>query len=307
MSCVRPLAAYRGPGGSIVFDKVKSLTRVSFPLPCGQCIGCRLMRAKQWGMRCLHEAKLWPSNTYVTLTYADEHLPPFGSLCIRDVQLFMKRLRKGKEPAKVRFFLGGEYGTVNKRPHYHALLFNCGFRDLKLLSKNQTGQLLYTSDELLSYWQLGHCSVGEVSYESALYCAKYAMKKVTGDDAVCHYEVFDEWGELHVRRPEFALMSRRPGIGSGYYERFGNEVVHHDNVIINGKPVKPPRFYDGRTQKALVGVHDEDAFLCLCALCKNKRARKRAGVLAKDDNTPERLAVKETLMLRGEQQKERPL
>ncbi|AXH73038.1 MAG: replication initiator protein [Microviridae sp.] len=265
-------------------------------------------RARQWGLRCLHEAKLWPHNQYVTLTYSDENLPPGGSVCLRDVQLFMKRLRKAKNSSTanpVRFFLGAEYGDENRRPHYHALLFNCEFRDKRFISENARGEPLFTSAELSELWPHGFNSIGAVTFDSAVYCAKYAMKKLnvsenSSDAAVAAYEaryvVYDADGIVYQRDPEFAVMSRRPGIGAGYYEKYGNEVRAHDTVIVNGREVRPPRFYDTRSERV-----DADGFARL------KKKRKRMAVLAKPDNTPARLRVKQILMEKAAEKKERKL
>nr|QJB19228.1 MAG: replication initiator protein [Microvirus sp.] len=312
MSCHKPLEAYRSPSGAIIFNRHLSLTRISFQLPCGRCIGCRMEKARQWGMRCLHEAKMWPSNHYVTLTYGDEFLPPGGTVCVRDVQLFMKRLRKrcqgvgyamvnGEWSNPIRFFLGAEYGENNGRPHYHALLFNCSFGDLVPFGRNKRGETLYTSSLLSSLWSsdgspMGHCTVGAVTFDSAVYCAKYALKKVTGDAAYEAYQVWDENGELYDRVPEFAVMSRRPGIGAPYYEKFGGEVRSLDNVVINGKTVRPPRYYDGKSE-----IFDAPL------LSEHKSDRKRLAVKNKSDNTPERLRVKEKLAIIAAKQKERKL
>lgn len=306
MSCVRPLEAWRSEGGAVVFSRLRSASRVSFGIPCGQCIGCRLERARQWGVRCMHEAKFWPVNSYVTLTYADEWLPIAGSLSLRDVQLFMKRLRKW-HGGRVRFFLAGEYGDLNMRPHYHALLFNVGFRDRKVWQDNKRGEPLYVSEQLSRLWPLGHVSVGEVTFDSAVYCAKYALKRVNGEKQADHYTVFDSDGVVHVRRPEFAVMSRRPGIGSGYFDRFGNEVIDHDSVVVGGREVRPPLFYMSRAKERLARQHSDESILCMCQLCVNLRKRKRLAVLNRADNTEERLRVKERLMLLAAERKERKL
>lgn len=312
MSCVKPLKAYwrSRSRDAITFDVNKSATRISFVLPCGRCIGCKMEKARQWGLRCLHEKKLWRHNQYVTLTYNDESMPPGGSLCLRDVQLFMKRLRKAKGSCTdnpLRFFLGGEYGEENRRPHYHALLFNVDFADKLLWSYNKRGEALYVSRELTDLWGMGHCSLGEVTFDSAVYCAKYALKKInitehSSDAARAAYEkryvVYDEYGEVFERVPEFAVMSRRPGIGAGYYAKYGAELLAHDSVVVNGREVRPPRFYDSRSE-----VVDGERFAVL------KAARKRAAVkdTVKADNTPERLRVKETLMKLAAEKKERRL
>jgi len=270
-------------------------------------------RARQWGLRCLHEKKMWKHNFFATLTYNDEFLPPGGSLCLRDVQLFMKRLRKAKLSNvnnPVRFFLAGEYGEENRRPHYHALLFNVQFGGLKRIGQNARGEAMYSSSELSELWSvdgqsMGHCSLGEVTFDSAVYCAKYAMKKLnvsenSSDEAraayAARYHVYDLDGVVHERVPEFAVMSRRPGIGALYYEKYGREVLEHDSVIVDGREVRPPRFYDTRSEAV-----DPVIFM------RNKRKRKRMGVLARFDNTAERLLVKKRLMEIAAEKKERKL
>lgn len=317
MSCVSPMTAYwRDVNRSaITFDKNKSATKVPFNLPCGKCIGCRMDRARQWGFRCLHEKKMWTHNHFVTLTYNDESLPPGGSLCLRDVQLFMKRLRKARNSNvgnPIRFFLGAEYGEINRRPHYHALLFNCDFPDKLFHSKNDRGEALYTSGELSRLWSndggrssLGFVTIGEITFDSAIYCAKYALKKYNlrenhtqeeKDEYDRRYVVYDADGVVYERRPEFAVMSRRPGIGAGYYEKYGNEVLAHDNIIVDGRECRPPRFYDTRSE-----LRDPDRFELI------KKRRKRLGVLSRFDNTEERLRVKKRLMEIAAEKKEKKL
>ena len=272
-------------------------------------------KARQWGLRCLHEKKMWEHNWYVTLTYNDENMPPGGSVCLRDVQLFMKRLRKAKnscEENPVRFFLGAEYGDENRRPHYHALLFNVRFGDVRVHGHNLRGEPLYTSAELSGLWSndggktsMGFCTLGEVTFDSAVYCAKYAMKALNISDESPpearkayeeRYVVYDADGVVHERAREFAVMSRRPGIGAGYYEKYGAEVRAHDSVVVNGMEVRPPRYYDTKSDNL-----DSDAFARL------KRKRKRLAVLAKADNTQERLRVKERLAVIAAEKKERKL
>lgn len=302
MSCVKPLKAYwrSASRDGITFDAARSATKIPFAVPCGRCIGCRMEKARQWGIRCLHEAKMWPQNSYVTLTYDDAFMPDSHSLCLRDVQLFMKRLRKRRKSSTanpIRFFLGGEYGDTNLRPHYHALLFNCGFPDARVHGTNKRGENLYTSAELSELWFQGFSTIGEVTFESAVYCAKYALKKISGDKAFEHYNIIDEDGVvLAERKPEFAVMSRRPGIGKFYYEKFGNEVRAHDNVIVSGREVRPPRYYDSETER-----------VDPARLEQHKRRRKRLAVLCRLDNTPARLRVKEELMVLAAKKKERTL
>lgn len=300
MSCVKPLEAFRDKFGAIVFDRVKSLSKVPFKLPCGRCIGCKMERARQWGIRCLHEKKMSSSSCFLTLTYNDECLPDGGTVVKRDLQLFCKRLHNRLLRSRgvgIRYFAGAEYGDGNARPHYHLLIFGYDFPDRRFHQKNMRGENLYTSDECLELWPFGFNTLGEVTFESAIYCAKYALKKVNGAQRESgHYVVYDSDGVLYEREPEFALMSRRPGIGAGYYERFGNEVRDHDSIVIDGREVRPPMFYDKRTEAIDEGL-----------MLRHKRKRKRMAVLNKADNTPARLAVKEELMIRAAEKKERKL
>lgn len=295
MSCYGPLTAYRTSGGGITFQRGASLSGTPMQIPCGQCIGCRLEKSRQWAMRCMHEARLSKESSFVTLTYEDEYLPPGGTLVKRDLQLFMKRLRKAKGEG-VRFYACGEYGTINKRPHYHVLLFNCGFPDRLRIGENKRGEVLYTSAELRSLWNMGFNVIGDVTFDSAAYVARYVIKKVSGKDAGKHYEVIDGYGVVYERIPEFAVMSRRPGLGSEYYERYGSEVRAHDSVVVNGHEVRPPRFYDTRTE-----VIDEKR------LNEIKRKRKREAMKQRLDNTSSRLRVKEKIAERKLELKGKPL
>lgn len=241
MPCYRPLQAYR-LSGAVVFQKPRGFSE-PLRLPCGQCIGCRLEKSRQWAVRCVHEASLWPVNSFVTLTYDDAHLPADGSLDKSEFQRFMKRLRKRRK--RVRYFHCGEYGDVNGRPHYHALLFNVGFPDRVPWREAKGKSVSYRSGELESTWGLGHCEVGEVTFESAAYVARYVVKKVTGDREWEHYErVNPLTGELMQLEREYATMSRGSALGRGWFEQYAEDVYPLDRVISRGREAKPPRAYD---------------------------------------------------------------
>jgi len=92
MACFHPLQAYQLDTGEIQFHD--SGRGHPLELPCGQCIGCRLERSRQWAIRCVHEASMHENNCFITLTYAPEYLPPDGGLIKSDFQKFIKRLRK---------------------------------------------------------------------------------------------------------------------------------------------------------------------------------------------------------------------
>ncbi len=203
-------------------------------VPCGRCIGCRLERARQWAVRLMHESSMHDECCFITLTYSPEFYPETGSLCVESCQLFLKRLRQRVLPARIRFFLCGEYGDEFGRAHYHAIIFGYGFPDKMSIGCKKDYEE-FRSDLLDKTWGLGFCSIGSVTFDSACYVAKYAVKKVYGKKAAAHYE---------GRRPEFLLMSRRPGIGRSWIDKFESDVYPSDEVIVNGRQCRPPRFYD---------------------------------------------------------------
>lgn len=211
-------------------------------VPCGQCIECRLRRSRDWAVRCMQEASLHEMNWFVTLTYADEYLPEGGSLDRRAFPLFMKRLRK--EYGSVRYFHAGEYGERNGRPHYHALLFGLWLDDVRACGESQSGYPVFEAEGLSALWPFGIVQLGGVSFESAQYVASYCVKKVSGPRAEAHYQRVDGQGCVHQLEPEYATMSRRPGIGFGWYKEFRGEVYRDDGVLARGHLVVPPRFYD---------------------------------------------------------------
>ena len=136
-------------------------------------------------------------------------------------------------------------GEDFSRPHYHALLFNCFFSDRKKHSTGDSGSVIYTSEALTKLWPFGFASIGDVTFESAAYCSRYIMKKVTGDLAESHYETVDlSTGEVSARVPEFNRMSLKPGIGAEWIKRYNKDVYPRDVVIARGHESKPPRYYD---------------------------------------------------------------
>lgn len=193
----------------------------------------------------MHEASLHDESTFVTLTYAPKHLPPGGTLVLRDWQLFAKRLRADANK-KIPHFMCGEYGETNGRPHYHACLFGLELDD-QVLDKVVHGNSLYTSQHLDNLWGKGITRAGAVTFESAAYVARYIMKKVNGELAEAHYEHVDtQTGEITKRKPEFTTMSRRPGLGKGWFDKWKDDVFPLDEVITNGKTTRVPRYYDGQ-------------------------------------------------------------
>lgn len=291
MPCFHPLKGYRsavvnpstGKRG-LVFKNIGAFTDLPVTVSCGNCLGCRLDRSQAWAIRCYHELQSHSDNCFITLTYDDEHLPIGNSLCLSDFQKFMKRLRK-RYGAGIRFFHCGEYGPLHARPHYHAILFNHNFDD-KLLWSRRDDILLYTSAALEELWPFGFSSVGDATFESAAYVARYIMKKVTGKMAEAHYSSFDpSTGEIFTRSPEYITMSRRPGIGHEWLKKYESDIYPCDFVVVGDRKKRVPRYYD-----KIIEMDNGE----LLDLLKRKRvllANRNAH-----DNTPERLAVRKEVL-----------
>jgi len=229
---------------------------------CGQCIGCRLEYSRQWAMRIMHEAKETEKNCFITLTYDTQHLPKNGELRKKDFQDFMKRLRKNTG-LKLRFYHCGEYGENFGRPHYHACIFGADFRrgeiddeeQPKIIYKKKLQEkeiLLYDSPALQKIWKKGFVTVGELTFESAAYVARYVTKKINGKKKEeGHYEIVDyNTGEIIGERPvEYATMSRRPGIATNWFDQYYRDCYPKDYTTVRGLPMRPPRYYDYLLEK----------------------------------------------------------
>jgi hypothetical protein len=146
---------------------------------------------------------------------------------------------------------------------------------------------LFISDSLSKLWGKGFCTIGDVTFESAAYVARYITKKINGPSAKAHYEHIDlDSGEVIDRKPEYITMSRRPGIAAGWYESFKDDVYPSDSVVIRGKERRPPKFYD-----SLYGSDSPEGLVAV------KAAREERAQRFKKDCTPERLRVREQCKL----------
>ena len=219
-----------------------------------------------------------------------------------------------KEKWGIRYFHCGEYGENFGRAHFHAILFNFDFGD-KEHWKTENGNRYYISEDLEKIWKHGHCIIGDVTFESAAYVARYCTKKINGKQKELHYatELVDRYGEIYdreewehpeyrellaemvkkgeikvieTREPEYATMSRRPGIGKRWYEKYKSDIYPHDYVVVNGVKTRPPKFYDGQLEKSHAELHKE------IKINRAADANKRA-----EDNNGERLSVKEKVKL----------
>lgn len=261
MRCLYPrTVGFKADGKTICWSKKQSSSEYAkFKLPCGKCIECRLEYARQWAVRCVHEAKMHENNTFITLTYSDENLKS-PKLIYKDFQDFMKRLRThiwesniGEENGtKIGVFVTGEYGDITKRPHWHAIIFNYQFPDLIKLRKNDRGDQIFKSAILDKLWGKNNPNtrpneVGTVTFESAGYVARYAAKKLTHG--------MDSDHEYHP----ISKKSSKNAIGKAWLEKYWKDLLIDGQCIVfnsQDKEIKTPmpRYYE----KWLLKHHPEE-------------------------------------------------
>ena len=201
----------------IVFSLRDGFQDMALQVPCGKCVGCAADKAREWSIRCYHESQLHDLNAFITLTYDDEHLPSDGLISKKHLQDFFKRLR---HDCSFRYFACAEYGDMSRRPHYHAIIFGQDFRGGHV----DLGGGLYTSSRLAKVWGNGVVSVGAVTPESIAYVCGYTAKKLGDSDT-------------------FTLMSRRPAIGSGWLDKYKDELRRNGQAIMNGHTYSVPKSY----------------------------------------------------------------
>lgn len=235
MSCYHPKYAWMlkyDHGGKPAFSEPEDAKRHpenwrQITIPCGKCIGCRLDYSREWATRITMEMKLYPreSNWFITLTYDDQNVP-WGetineetgelitnqSLKATDLTKFMKDIRRNYEYhtgwTGIRFFACGEYGSKTQRPHYHIAMLNMPIapEEMKQIGNNKQGDTLYEAPRLDKIWGKGYVTIGELTWQSAAYVARYITKKQIGKQA-------DKWYQSQGIQKEFVRMSRNPGIG----------------------------------------------------------------------------------------------
>ena len=259
MTCYRPVPARRSDNGSVMIHP--PLGTSDMAVPCGFCVGCLLEKRQQWSLRCRHEASCWDHNVFLTLTYDDEHLDWKGSLDKEHPKLFLRYLRRelsgvscapNSAAKPIRVFGCGEYGTQRQRAHYHMLLFNVRFED-----NERYGERTYTSKLVSRLWPYGSHLIGDLTDASASYVAGYALKKVQAILRESAYGVVNpETGEWAEREREYNFCSTKPGIGQYWYAKYKNE-LRHGYVVMDGRTVSVPRFYDKKLRCDAPALHEE--------------------------------------------------
>lgn len=241
LDCVKPV--------NIIVDCADSPDgKIKLRVPCGRCVSCRMRRAREWSLRLECESKYYTDVCFTTLTYNDSSMPFniykisgsedivledyirgveldsyssisddsyfFPTLYSRDLQLFMKRLRKCLD-YPIRFYAVGEYGSKFQRPHYHLIFFGLKPEDWKYVE---------------SSWSYGFVLNKPFYPETCVYVAGYIQKKLYGNDRNIY------------RLPEFLRSSK--GIGLRWLMD-NYKTIDPENPIlwVKGFPHALPRYF----------------------------------------------------------------
>lgn len=191
-------------------------------VPCGKCAWCVRQKRNEWFVRFFEESKKHYFTRFVTLDYRDEDLPVdlnvktgeiIPCVSLRDIQLFHKKVR---DYGKFRFFLSSEYGKRDGRPHYHAI---------------------YWCDEkipIYELWEHGeHGADLPATPASFKYVTKYILKGSYVPEGA---------------KPNFHVMSRRPGIGVDFVENMSDSTVTY---CYYNKLMKLPSYYSRKYSEKL--------------------------------------------------------
>lgn len=196
----------------------------SINVPCGKCVSCLKRRSGHWSFRLAQEAQVSSSASFLTLTYANAPISEngFPTLVKRDVQLFMKKLRKKCPLYKLKYYFCGEYGTKTNRPHYHAIIFNLPQR------------IIHKPQLITDTWEHGHTMITHSNDLTINYVSGYIMK-----DNIKPINKHDD------RLREFSLMSKGMGLSyltpqmKNYYRQRELTAIRHEN----GHFISMPRYY----------------------------------------------------------------
>lgn len=234
-----------------------------------ECLACLEKYARMNAVRCGHEAQMHERNCFLTLTYDQRHLPPRNMVSKAELGRFVKRLREWwRRDYSVthavdgfKFFGVGEYGETTRRAHYHVLAFGADFDDRKYRQKSHGGYSVFESGTLSALWPFGLATVGEANMETAMYCARYSLKKLDASGervdrsrwvrkADRNWRTDPVTGERYRWQPEFCAKSK--GLGESWLLRYDSDVFSAggDQVIIHGGArVGVPDFYTRRLRE----------------------------------------------------------
>lgn len=232
MQCIKPIQASIGHDGKIVFRQKDAIPGLlPLKLPCSKCLACRLNKAREKAIRCIHEAQEHTDNMFLTLTYNEDKLES-DKLIYKHFQDFMQTLRDSESHKPIGYMVTGEYGDKNKRPHWHALIFNYRPKDAKIYRRTELGHYIYKSDFLENVlWDKGFAEFGDITIDSAGYVSRYATKKLEHGYDGHDYEPIHKTSSKHA-------------IGKSWIEKYYSTTLANGYVLLpNNQKTKIPRYY----------------------------------------------------------------
>ena len=260
--CTKPLTAFDNPtGGRPIFgwEGVKQgLHKIE--LPCGKCSECTKDYYTMWATRGSRELMRWDSSIFITLTYNEEHINDNRSLSKKEIQDFIKRVKKHFRSNKenpIRQSYCGEYGTKTLRPHYHAILYNCDFTDKKPHRITDAGHPVFTSAILTRLWGKGNAEFGYATPQSIAYLYKYILKKKSRKEKLKPLTLEID-GITYDVEHEFIESSRNPGIGAHMRD---SPSIKKGYLTVDGFKKKIPKYYLEHLKKTDPETYDKLANL----------------------------------------------
>lgn len=183
---------------------------------------------------------------FVTLTYDNKNCPKDYSLRLEDWQNFAKKMRR--DVGKFRYLACGEYGPKGGRPHLHACLYGQDFHEDRIRCESSTAKATsveWTSRLLTNTWGKGTATLGPLTYATASYTAGYVLKKLNPLEHLTKNALYGATSApLFLRKSEFNTMSKHPGLGADWFNKYWADVYPADTVTIEGKTYRPPSYYD---------------------------------------------------------------
>lgn len=182
-------------------------------VPCGKCYACLQNKRAARVLRLTNEYLNRPTTFFITLTIDDQSLPSIQSAPKREIQLFLKRLRK-RSTSKLSYFVCSELGSHTHRLHFHALIF---------YHQNTTYDESF--ENIIHSWTYGNIQQDYCNDARINYVTKYMLKQINGTN--------------------FCLMSKKPAIGSFLLaNNQQRKFLKQNNYIpLNGYKYPIPRYY----------------------------------------------------------------
>ena len=162
---------------------------------CRKCWQCRKRRVDDLVGRCIAESKFAKKTYAATLTYGADAGVNAATLVYKDVQDFLKRLRK---KYLVRYIVAGEYGTKKNRAHWHIILFF----DKEYPEVENNKRVNW------KYWDKGFTYFQEPDWKGFQYVLKYVLKDQDERAKVSHL-----------------AMSKKPPLGDEYFKELAKQHV----------------------------------------------------------------------------------